>query len=248
VFLSSSFIYQQAKRLSPLLILGFSVGALCHPAGEFPLRQGWTTSFLFGILVSSLDMSSLPTRGPSTRQKLTVLHIIKANNILISSSFNSIKRFLKYITQNQKLLHPLPSGTLALSLLLYRSSAGSRWKRSATSSTASCTLSRVASLVAASGPAITGSKDMVGSWLRKHVKTYSITARQSLPPSASRRAPRIWSRHWRRTAAESSTGSASEIDVDSSDTGMGLIPSGTSVVLASPAHAAMCWTSACCSA
>jgi hypothetical protein len=39
VFLSSSFIYQQEKRLSPLLILGFRAGALCHPAGEFPLRH-----------------------------------------------------------------------------------------------------------------------------------------------------------------------------------------------------------------
>jgi hypothetical protein len=34
------------------------------------------------------------------------------------------------------------------------------------------------------------------------------------------------------------------MDVGSSDTGMGLTPSGTSVVLASPAHAAMCWTPA----
>jgi hypothetical protein len=91
-----------------------------------------------------------------------VLHIIKANNIQISFSFNSIKRFLKYITQNQKLLHPLPSRTLALSLLLYRSLAGLRWKRSATSSTTSYTLSRAASSVAATRPAITGSKDMVG--------------------------------------------------------------------------------------
>jgi hypothetical protein len=92
-----------------------------------------------------------------------VLHIMKANNIQISSSFNSIKRFLKYITQNQKLLHLLPSGTLTLSLLLYKSSVGSRWKRSATSSTMSCTLSGAASSVAATGPAITGSKDMAGS-------------------------------------------------------------------------------------
>jgi hypothetical protein len=37
VFLSSSFIYQQAKRLSPILILGFRAGALRHLAGEFPL-------------------------------------------------------------------------------------------------------------------------------------------------------------------------------------------------------------------
>jgi hypothetical protein len=39
VFLSSSFIYQQAKRLSPLLVLGFRASALCHPAEEFPLRH-----------------------------------------------------------------------------------------------------------------------------------------------------------------------------------------------------------------
>jgi hypothetical protein len=39
MFLSSSFIYQQAKRLSPFLILGFRASALRHPAREFPLRQ-----------------------------------------------------------------------------------------------------------------------------------------------------------------------------------------------------------------
>jgi hypothetical protein len=39
VFLSSWFIYQQAKRLNPLLILGFRAGALRHPAEELPLRQ-----------------------------------------------------------------------------------------------------------------------------------------------------------------------------------------------------------------
>jgi hypothetical protein len=48
--------------------------------------------------------------------------------------------------------------------------------------------------------------------------------------------------------AESSTGSVSEIGVGSSDTRMGLIPSGTSVVLASPAHAATRWTPVRCSA
>jgi hypothetical protein len=31
-------LHRQAKRLSPLLILGFRTGALRHPAGEFPLR------------------------------------------------------------------------------------------------------------------------------------------------------------------------------------------------------------------
>jgi hypothetical protein len=34
-----SYISQQVKRLSPLHILGLRVGALRHPAGEFPLRQ-----------------------------------------------------------------------------------------------------------------------------------------------------------------------------------------------------------------
>jgi hypothetical protein len=47
---------------------------------------------------------------------------------------------------------------------------------------------------------------------------------------------------------ESSTGSTSEIDVGSSDTGMGLIPSGTSVVLALPTHVAIRWTPVRCSA
>jgi hypothetical protein len=43
---------------------------------------------------------------------------------------------------------------------------------------------------------------------------------------------------------EYSTRSASEMDVGSSNTGMGLTPSGTSAVLASSAHAAMRWTPA----
>jgi hypothetical protein len=146
----------------------------------------------------------------------------------------------KYLTKPNIITSRTPAGPLpCLCRLDYSLSAGSRWKRSATSSTVSCTPSRAASSVSATGPAITGSKDMAGSWLWKHVKIYSITARQSLPPTVSRRAPRIWSTRRRQSAAESSTGSASEIDVGSSDTGMGLIPSGTSVVLTSPAHVAM---------
>ena len=47
---------------------------------------------------------------------------------------------------------------------------------------------------------------------------------------------------------ESSTGSVSDMDVDNSNTRMGLTPSGTSAVLASLAHAAMRWTPARCSA
>jgi hypothetical protein len=99
-------------------------------------------------------------------------------------------------------------------------------------------------LVSATGPGITGSKEMAGSWLRKHVKMYSITDRQSLLLSASRRVPRIWSRRQRRSVAKSNIGSASEMDAGCSDTGMGLTPSGTSAELASPAQAAIRWTPA----
>jgi hypothetical protein len=46
--------------------------------------------------------------------------------------------------------------------------------------------------------------------------------------------------------AESSIGSASEMDAGCSDIGMGLTPNGTSAVLASPAQAAMRRTPARC--
>jgi hypothetical protein len=38
---------------------------------------------------------------------------------------------------------------------------------------------------------MTGPKETAGSWLRKHVKTYSIADRQSLLPSSYKRSPRI---------------------------------------------------------
>ena len=47
---------------------------------------------------------------------------------------------------------------------------------------------------------------------------------------------------------ESSTGSASEMDTDRFDTGMGLTLSGTSAELASSAHVAIRWTPVQCSA
>jgi hypothetical protein len=130
----------------------------------------------------------------------------------------------------------------------YSSSVGSRWKRPNTASTKSCTPSRAASSVSATGPAMTGTKEAEGSWLRKHVKTYSIANRQSLLPSASKRAPRIRSRRQRRSAVESSTGSASEMDAGRTSVGMGLTPNGTNAVLASPAQAVMRWAPARCSA
>jgi hypothetical protein len=46
----------QAKRLSPFLILGFSAGALHHPAGEFPLRQ-----ILYRVLFFGHSAKTLPS-------------------------------------------------------------------------------------------------------------------------------------------------------------------------------------------
>jgi hypothetical protein len=89
------------------------------------------------------------------------LHTARTNNIQISLSSNAISLAVLRISCKIKSYY---SHFLAEPLLcLYRSSAGSRWKRSTTSSTASCTLSRAVSSVAATGPAITGTKDMVGS-------------------------------------------------------------------------------------
>jgi hypothetical protein len=87
---------------------------------------------------------------------------------------------------------PLPAEPLlSLRRSDYSSLVGSCWKRLATTSIASCTLPRAASSVLAIGSMITGPKEMAGSWLQKHVRMYSITARQSLLLSASKRAPRI---------------------------------------------------------
>jgi hypothetical protein len=70
----------------------------------------------------------------------------------------------EYVTLPKVITNRSPAGPLPYFCRFgYSSSAGSRWKRSATSSTASCTPSRAASSVAATGPAITGSKDMAGS-------------------------------------------------------------------------------------
>jgi hypothetical protein len=71
VFLSSSFIYQQAKRLSPLLILGFRAGALRHTAGEFALRHipCWIVRIITYILASYVEMAS-PNKALGSRSDI----------------------------------------------------------------------------------------------------------------------------------------------------------------------------------
>jgi hypothetical protein len=89
------------------------------------------------------------------------LHTARTNNIHISLSSNATSLAVLRISYKIKSYYSrFPTKSL---LCLYRSSAGSHWKRSATSSTTSCTLFRAASSVAATGPAITGAKNMVGS-------------------------------------------------------------------------------------
>jgi hypothetical protein len=89
------------------------------------------------------------------------LHTVRTNNIQISLSSNATSLAVLRISYKIKSYYRrFPVEPL---LCLYRSSAGSRWNRSATNSTTSCTLSRAASYVAPTVPAITGAKDMAGS-------------------------------------------------------------------------------------
>jgi hypothetical protein len=89
------------------------------------------------------------------------LHTVRANNIQISLSSNATSLAVLRISYKIKSYYShFPVEPL---LCIYRSPAGSRWKCSATSSMVSCILSRVASSVAATGPAITGATDMEGS-------------------------------------------------------------------------------------
>jgi hypothetical protein len=76
--MSSSFIYQQAKRLSPLLILGFRTGTLHHPAGEFPFRQGPFRVDLSHIL--------LLISGPRKSEDHFHDTIIVPNNIILEGN------------------------------------------------------------------------------------------------------------------------------------------------------------------
>jgi hypothetical protein len=55
-------------------------------------------------------------------------------------------------------------------------SSGSRLNRSATMWAASSTSSLAAPANPSTGPCTTGSREMLGSWLRKHISTWSATA------------------------------------------------------------------------
>jgi hypothetical protein len=68
-------------------------------------------------------------------------------------------------------------------------SLGSRLNRSATTRAASSTPSLTTSVDPLTGPCTTGSREMLGSWLRKHISTWSATACARVWPSSSKRLP-----------------------------------------------------------
>jgi hypothetical protein len=68
-------------------------------------------------------------------------------------------------------------------------SLGSRFNRSATARAASSTPSLAASADPLTGPCTAGSKEMLGSRLRKHINTWSATVCARARPSSSRRLP-----------------------------------------------------------
>jgi hypothetical protein len=68
-------------------------------------------------------------------------------------------------------------------------SSGSRSNRSATARTSSSMPSLAASADPSTGPCTTGSKEMLGSRLRKHISTWSANACARARPSSSRRLP-----------------------------------------------------------
>jgi hypothetical protein len=143
--------------------------------------------------------------------KKFVLHVVR-----------KILHNLQYVQKQQKatLVLWLSGGAFSF----YRSGSTLRSKRAATISTTSCTPSRAAASTSGTGPSRTGAKEMAGLWLRKQVKTWSTTIRASSPTLASRRAIRVDSRHYRRSAAESSAGRTAPIEEGASATWMGLSP------------------------
>jgi hypothetical protein len=68
-------------------------------------------------------------------------------------------------------------------------SSGSRLNRSATAQAASSTPSLAASTDPSTGPCTIGSREMLGSRLRKHISTWSATACARVRPFSSRRLP-----------------------------------------------------------
>jgi hypothetical protein len=91
------------------------------------------------------------------------LHTARANNIQISSSITRLM-VLKVCYMTKSYYSRLPAEpSPCLCRFSYSVSAGSRWKHAATVSTTSCTLSRAASSMAATGPSITSANDMAGS-------------------------------------------------------------------------------------
>jgi hypothetical protein len=119
---------------------------------RLPLGGRDTNSFL-GVLVSSLDTSSLHPRGPSTRRGIDKtthsknMHHTEKNCLIDSSQ--------KYLTKTKVITSAFKQSPSLISTgMSYSTSVGSRWKRAAAVSTTSCMTSRTASLVSATGPAV----------------------------------------------------------------------------------------------
>jgi hypothetical protein len=157
---------------------------------------GRVANSLLGMLASSLDTSSLHPRGGKYRKG--VGNATHSKNKYHTDKSCLIDSSQKYLTKTKVITSAFKQSPSLISTgMSYSTSAGSRWKRAATVSTTSCTTSRAASSVSATGPAIT--KEMVGSWLcswHKHPRPRPRPA--PLPPHVGILAQR---RHSAATAA-----------------------------------------------
>jgi hypothetical protein len=113
-------------------------------------------------------------------------------------------------------------------------SSGSHSNRSATARAASSTPSLAASADPLTGPCTAGSREMLGSHLRKHISVWSATAYARARPSSSRRLP-IASSSWDISlSAESRRGSTTPALGATSPPQIGLKPKDVRVVSAWP--------------
>jgi hypothetical protein len=115
----------------------------------------WVTNSFLGMLVPSLDTSSLhPRRGQAPGEELVKPHTSK-NKYCTDKSY-LIDSSQKYLTKTKVITSAFKRGPSLISTgMSYSTSVGSRWKRVASVSTTSCMTSRTASSVSAIGPTVT---------------------------------------------------------------------------------------------
>jgi hypothetical protein len=115
---------------------------------------GWDTNSFLGMLVSSLDTSNLHPRGPSTRRGVDKTTHSKNKHHTDKSYL--IDSSQKYLTKTKVITSAFKrSPSLISTGMSYSTSVGSRWKRAAAVSTASCMTSQTASSVSATRPTVT---------------------------------------------------------------------------------------------